>query len=67
MQTVFAHRSLHEKIKEFYGFFSELIEGRTRQIKRADVHPTQARPTPKIRVPNLRPCPPRPGYLLSCP
>jgi putative transposase len=31
MQTVFAHRSLHEKIKEFYGFFSEHIEDRARQ------------------------------------
>jgi putative transposase len=31
MQTVFAYRSLHEKIKEFYGFFSEHIEDRARQ------------------------------------
>lgn len=31
MQTVFAHRSLHEKIKEFYGFFPEHIEDRARQ------------------------------------
>jgi transposase-like protein len=31
MQTLFAHRSLHEKIKEFYGFFSEHIEDRARQ------------------------------------
>jgi hypothetical protein len=31
MQTLFAHRSLHESIKEFYGFFSEHIEDRARQ------------------------------------
>jgi transposase-like protein len=31
MQTLFADRSLHESIKEFYGFFSEHIEDRARQ------------------------------------
>ena len=31
MQTLFAHTSLHEKIKEFNGFFSEHIEDRARQ------------------------------------
>ena len=31
MQTRFARRSLHESIKEFYGFFSEHIEDRARQ------------------------------------
>jgi hypothetical protein len=31
MQTLFAPRSLHESIKEFYGFFSEHIEDRARQ------------------------------------
>jgi transposase-like protein len=31
MQTRFAIRSLHESIKEFYGFFSEHIEDRARQ------------------------------------
>jgi len=31
MQTRFAHRNLHEAIKEFYGFFSEHIEDMARQ------------------------------------
>jgi transposase-like protein len=31
MQTLFAHRSLHEKSMEFYGFFCEHIEDRARQ------------------------------------
>jgi len=31
MQTRFAHRSLHESTKEFYGFFSENIEDMARQ------------------------------------
>ena len=31
MQTLFAQRTLHEKIKEFYGFFAEHIEDAARQ------------------------------------
>jgi hypothetical protein len=31
MQTVFAHGSLHEKIKGFYGFSPEHVEDAARQ------------------------------------
>jgi len=31
MQTLFAHRSVHKKIKEFYGFFAEHIEDAARE------------------------------------